>query len=242
MNFYQEWAENIKNDKYIEEYLSKSEFSREVFLNGSDVEVKEACQLLKSIPMVQFIESLKNIPTDRLPRTDEIPQCGTLEKAICEVPQALASAPEGLLCAELGLKLGADNHGDAPRKSGEGNGKLADAMDIAIRMKLPSESKKGIKYGYKLSSLGRYLLRFPELDDKTDIVSRLLIREYIAQMLIIRVMNDGYAKYSEITAALKSPTTRMRRRQNVRRIISFIDSQVTTGNTYHDKIDWSVEG
>ena len=55
-------------------------------------------------------------------------------------------------------------------------------------------------------------------------------------------MNDGYAKYSEITAALKSPTTRMRRRQNVRRIISFIDSQVTTGNTYHDKIDWSVEG
>ena len=159
-----------------------------------------ACDFLRNIRMETYLEALKYIKMERLPETDEIPQCGTLEKAICEVPQALAFSPDGLICVEFGLKLGAENHGDAPRKSWEGNGKLADAMDIAIRLKLPDDNRKK-KYGYKLSALGKYLLRFQELEEKEDIVARLLIREYIAQILISKA-DKGYASYNEVTAAL----------------------------------------
>ena len=156
------------------------------------------------------------------------------------MPQALAFAPGGLLCAELGLRLGASSGGDAPRKSGEGNGKLADAMDIAVRMKLSADTKSGEKYGYKISSLGRYLLRFADIDDKMDIIARLLAREYVVQLLIVRVM-DGYACYEEAVSSLKSPVTRMRRRQNVRRVLSFIDSQITT-RSFCDEVDWEIRG
>ena len=220
------------------DYLSKNEASREVFRKGSDTEVKNACDLLRVIPMKAFIESMGELSFDRLPLTEEIPQCGTLEKAICEVPQALVFAPDGLLCAELGLKLGAGRNGDAPRKSGEGNGKLADAMDIAIRMKLPADSKSGVKYGYRISSLGKYLLQYINLNDKMDIVSRLLAREYVIQLLIVRSI-DGYASYENVVSSLKSNATRMRRRQNVRRILSFIDSQIP-GMSFCDRIDWEI--
>lgn len=240
MNFYEEWDNRLSDTSYMISYLSKSEESREVFRNGTEIEVKFACDVLRKIRMEAYLEALKHIKMDRIPNTDEIPQCGTLEKAICEVPQALAFSPDGLICVDLGLKLGADNHGDAPRKSGEGNGKLADAMDIAIRMKLPVDERKK-KYGYKLSALGRYLLRFQELEEKEDIIARLLIREYVAQMLIGKA-DQGYVSYDEVTAALKSPITRGRRRQNVRRVIRIIDSQLEADNNYYDKIDWEIEG
>ena len=238
MSFYEDWERDSDNQKYMIDYLSKAETSRTVLRNGSVADVRKACDLLRSIPMEVFIESMKKLPTDRLPDTEEIPQCGTLEKAICEVPQALAFYPQGLLCAELGLRLGASSGGDAPRKSGEGNGKLADAMDIAIRMKLPSDSKTGLKFGYKISSLGRYLLQFSDINDKMDIVARLLLREYVAQVLIKHAM-DGYASYEESVSSLKSPITRMRRRQNVRRVISFIDTQLTSCS-FCDEIDWEI--
>lgn len=240
MSFYDDWSRDKGNKEYMLAYLSKAGPSREALRNGTGAEVKNACALLRSIPMESFIGSIKELPHDRLPETDEIPQCGTLEKAICEVPQALAFAPDGLKCAELGLRLGASSGGDAPRKSGEGNGKLADAMDIAVRMKLPADSKSGIKYGYKISSLGRYLLRFSDINDKMDIIARLLTREYVAQVLIVRAM-DGYASYEEVVSSLRSPVTRMRRRQNVRRVMSFIDSQ-TADWSFCDEIDWEIRG
>ncbi len=190
--------------------------------------------------METYIGALKYIKIDRLPKTEEIPQCGTLEKAICEVPQALAFSPDGLICVDLGLKLGAEKHGDAPRKSGEGNGKLADAMDIAIRMKIATDEKRK-KYGYRISSLGRYLLRFQKLEEKEDIVARLLIREYVVQVLIERAVH-GYVSYDEVTGSLKSPITRGRRRQNVRREIKIIDAQLEDGNSYYDRIDWKIGG
>lgn len=240
MNFYEEWNNRLSDPAYMIKYLSKAEESREVLRSGTEIEVKFACDVLRKIRMEAYLEGLKHIKMDRLPKTEEIPQCGTLEKAICEVPQALAFSPDGLICVDLGLKLGAENHGDAPRKSGEGNGKMADAMDIAIRMKLPVDNQKK-KYGYKLSTLGRYLLRFQKLEDKEDIVARLLIREYVAQILIGK-SNQGYVSYDEVTAALKSPITRGRRRQNVRRVIRIIDDQLEEGNNYYDKIDWKIEG
>ena len=240
MNFYHEWNENLNEMSYMIKFLSKVDESREVFRTGTEIEVKFACDVLRKIRMESYLEAIKLIDTNRQPKTDEIPQCGTLEKAICEVPQALAFAPNGLICEELGLKLGAENHGDAPRKSGEGNGKLADAMDIAIRMKLPAESKRGTKYGYKISALGKYLLRYDELEDKMDVVSRLLIREYVMQVLFLKAA-DGYASYNDAVSSLKSPATRMRRRQNVRRIAYFIDSEVQDGPHYLEYIDWEVK-
>ena len=239
MGFYDDWGRDPDNKKYMLDYLSKTVPSRDVLRNGSEKEVRGACDLLRSIPMGSFIDHMKELPTGRLPKTDEIPQCGTLEKAICEVPQALAFAPNGLLCAELGLRIGAEKGGDAPRKSGEGNGKLADAMDIALRMKLPADSRTGFKYGYKISSLGKYLLRYTDMNDKMDIIARLLAREYVAQVIIVSAM-DGYASYDEAVSALKSPATRIRRRQNVRRVISIIDSQITDGRSFYKYVDWDI--
>ncbi len=240
MFFFREWDKDPQNMSYMIDYLSKSELSREVFKNGTEVEVKFACDVLRKIRMETYLEALLYVDTTRIPKTDEIPQCGTLEKAICEVPQALAFAPQGLLCSELGLKLGAENHGDAPRKSGEGNGKLANSMDIAMRMKLPAETSDKRKYGYKISALGRYLLRYENLDDKKDIVARLLIREYVMQVLLSEA-SKGMASYDNAVSALKSPATRMRRRQNVRRIVGFIDDELTTEGFYMSHIDWEVK-
>ena len=152
MDFYHEWNNNLENTFYMKEYLSKSEESRTVFRDGTEEDVKFACDVLRRIRMEAYVNALQLLKKDRYPKTDEIPQCGTLEKAICDVPRALAFAPDGLICEELGLRLGAENHGDAPRKSGEGNGKLADAMDIAIRMKLPVELSRGMKFGYRIQT------------------------------------------------------------------------------------------
>lgn len=240
MDFYHKWNNNLSDSQFMIEYLSKSDASREVFQTGTEAEVKFACDVLRKIRMEAYINALGLMKTDRIPKTDEIPQCGTLEKAICEVPQALAFAPNGLICEELGLRLGAENHGDAPRKSGEGNGKLADAMDIALRMKLPAESKSGKKYGYKITALGKYLLRYNDLNEKLDIVSRLLIREYVMQVLIHNA-TEGYASYNDAVSSLKSSATRMRRRQNVRRIASFIDSEINDGIHFMEQIDWEVK-
>lgn len=239
MNFYHEWDINISDPTYMIKYLTKTDETREVFRFGTENEVKFACDVLRKIRMEAYLEALKSIDMERTPNTDEIPQCGTLEKAICEVPRALAFAPDGLSCQELGLKLGAENHGDAPRKSGEGNGKLADAMDIAIRMKLPTENKKQ-KFGYKITSLGKYLLRYEELDEKKDIVSRLLIREYVMQKLFSEASN-GYASYDDAVSALPSYKTKMRRRQNVRRIAYFISSEISDELHYLGAIDWEVK-
>ncbi len=239
MAFFDDWAKDENDGKYLREFLKKTDSSRIVLRNGTEKEVRNACELLKAIPIESFIRAINELSFDRIPTTDEIPQCGKIEKALCEVPQALAFAPEGLLCAELGLRLGAENHGDAPRKSGEGNGKLADAIDVAIRMKLPAESKTGHKYGYRISSLGTYLLRFTTIEEKIDIITRLLAREPIVRYLIVKA-SEGYASYDEAVSSLKSAVTRMRRRQNVRRIMAFIDSQITDGTLYCDLIDWDV--
>lgn len=240
MDFYTKWAADLKDTSYMNSYLSKSEESRKVFRYGTEEEVKYACDILRKIPLEDFLDGIQHIDASRLPRTDEIPQCGTLEKAICEVPTALAFAENGLICEELGLRLGASNGGDAPRKSGEGNGKMAVSMDIALRLKLTIGTTGKKKYGYKISPLGHYLLRFPELKDKMDIISRLLLREYIAQVLIAKAIG-GYVSYPEVTASLKSTVTRMRRRQNVRRIITLIDEEHDNDVKYYDLIDWDIE-
>lgn len=190
--------------------------------------------------MENYIKALKLVKIDRSPKTDEIPQCGTLEKAICEVPRALAFAPKGLTCEELGLRLGSEKHGDAPRKSGEGNGKLADAMDIAFRMKLSVDLTHNKKYGYRITALGKYLLRYESLDEKKDIISRLLIREYVIQVLILNAFG-GYASYNNVVSELQSSATRIRRRQNVKRIASFIDSELHDGMHFMERIDWEVK-
>ena len=83
MSFYDDWSQNIDNKEYMLSYLSKAEPSRGVLRNGTETEVRNACNLLRSIPMEAFIDSMKELPHDRFPDTDEIPQCGTLEKAIC---------------------------------------------------------------------------------------------------------------------------------------------------------------
>lgn len=242
MNFYLDWERDMDNPKYMTEYLAKSEESRQVFIHGEDTEVSQACDLLRRIPMEKFVASVNNMPFVRLAKTNEIPQCGSVEKAICEVPKILAFAPDGLICSELGLKLGAEKQGDAPRKSGEGNGKLAVSLDLATRLPLLFGDGNKRKLGYKISSLGNYLLVFSELDDKLDIISRLLIRECVIQFLIAQAMK-GYASYDEAVSSIKSINTRLRRRQNVRKIILIIDSQLGDGvMPFFDRIDWEVKG
>ena len=239
MSFFQEWNKNIYDPTYVAMFLSKSKESREIFRQGSEEEVRFACDVLRKVPMDIFLYALQTLPNTHHPRTDEIPQCGLLEKAFCETPQALAFASDGLICEELGLRLGAENHGDAPRKSGEGNGKLADALDLAIRMKLPTNTKRKSKFGYIISPLGRHLLQFQKLEEKNDVISRLLIRERVAQELFVNAMN-GYAKYEDVVSALKSPETRKRRRQNVRRIVSIIAAQSEHGPDYLERIEWEI--
>ncbi len=241
MDFFYKWSNDLSNTTYMIEYLSKTEETRNVFRYGTEQDIKFACDVLRSIRIERYLDAISKMEIKRLPRTEEIPQCGTLEKAICEVPQVLAFEPDGLICADLGVKLGAEDHGDAPRKSGEGNGKLADAMDIAIRQKLPTSDRSGMKYGYKISSLGSYLLRFSEIGEKMDVVSRLLVREYVFQAIYTNAA-DGYASYDEIVSSLKSPATRMRRRQNVRRIVSFISGEEHDGAQWVENIDWDIEG
>lgn len=239
MDFFQDWSKNVFEPSFVSSFLSKSAESREVLRQGTETQVRFACDVLRKIPMDIFLYALQTLPNTQHARTDEIPQCGLLEKAICETPQALAFASQGLICEELGLRLGAENHGDAPRKSGEGNGKLADALDLAIRMKLPTNTKQECKYGYVISPLGRHLLQFQKLEDKSDVISRLLIRERVAQELFVNAMN-GYAKYDDAVSALKSPSTRLRRRQNVRRIVSLIATQSEHGQEYLERIDWEI--
>lgn len=239
MGFFQEWNKNIYDPTYVAMFLSKSKESREVFSQGSEEDVRFACDVLRKIPMDIFLYALQTLPGTRHPKSDEIPQNGTLEKAVCEVPQALAFAPKGLICEELGLRLGAVKGGDAPRKSGEGNGKLAASLDLVIKMKLPTNAKRRSKNGYVISPLGRYLLQFQQLEEKSDIISRLLIRERFAQELLVNAMR-GYAKYEDVVSEIESSKTRERRRQNVRRIMLLIAAQSEHGPDYLEKIDWKV--
>ena len=239
MGFYQEWSKNVDNLTFISSFLIKSQESIEVFHQGSEDEVRFACDVLRKIPIDVFLAALQTLPATGHPKSDEIPQSGTLEKAVCEVPQALAFAPGGLVCEELGLRLGAENHGDAPRKSGEGNGKLAASLDLVARLKLPYGTKQKRKYGYIISPLGRYLLQFLSLEEKSDVISRLLIRGRVAQELFVNAMH-GYAKYEDVVSSLGSSNTQKRRRQNVRRIVTFIAAQSEHGSDYLESIDWKV--
>ncbi len=40
MNFYEEWNSSLSDSNYMIKYLSKAEESREVFRNGTEIEVK----------------------------------------------------------------------------------------------------------------------------------------------------------------------------------------------------------
>ena len=60
----------------MKEYLSKSEESRIVFRDGTEEDVKFACDVLRRIRMEAYVNALQLLKKDRYPKTDEIPQCG----------------------------------------------------------------------------------------------------------------------------------------------------------------------
>lgn len=47
MDFYHKWNDDKEDAYYMKAYLSKSKESREVFWNGTEDEVKFACDFLK---------------------------------------------------------------------------------------------------------------------------------------------------------------------------------------------------
>ncbi len=233
MNFYSTWSNTreLKIDDYafMNSFLMFSPISNDFFLDADIQDIEFAVNLLKEIPIENFIIGISKLNLDYKLDPTDIPCFSTFLNAANRVNELLEFAEEGLTFSELGLRLINASSLSARIKYGENHSKFAEMMSlVSISSNHPSVVRP--------TSLGQYLVGF-SMDSKADILKKLLLRNKCIQLLIKGTF-EGNADYRS-TVSILSDSTAYRRRTNVKHAVEFALDYPNT-NSILKQINWEM--
>ena len=131
--------------------------------------------------------------------------------------------------SELGYKLKKPLQKTASQKYGENQARLAEMLHLVT---INDSAPKRVF----VTRLGKYLNRYSFLE-KENVIRSLLLQDPYIQHVVTATLHYSY-NYSEVLTVL-SRSTAMRRRQNVRKIVTFILSDEEFSDCLNH-IDWEV--
>lgn len=232
MPFYSDWEtkKNTEEERtYMHDFLMRVPESIDVFHNGTNSEIATAVKIINSVKIEEYVSIIDELTLDEDVVSDQVPQFSDFNDGAYRIPELLEFEPLGLTFEKLGYQLVKSPTEGAGIKYGENHSKLATMMELVEITKRPSNVVS--------TALGRYLVPFlPE--EKKEVLKRLLLRQYLVQMMISGA-STGVFSYREAISKL-SKATAIRRRSNVRIVLEYILCG-TAEEIRLDRIDWRVE-
>ncbi len=231
MAFYRDLKEAIEKKEnelvWICQFLNKENGSDEVFIDGNMEEVKDAIEVILSIPLHKFFDAYEYIDLNYEIDPADVPQFSNLEHGLVRVPELLEFAEDGLTYYEIGYQIMKAVKVGACVKYGENHSKLAEIFSLVNI----SNTRPAV---VTTTPLGSYLVGVT-YDEKTDLLRRLLMRDRFMKK-ILNEAKDGFVEYTDVVSCL-SPSTALRRRSNVKRLTEFVLVH-TEYESYFRNISW----
>lgn len=233
MAFYSDWLQCknlIEKSSYLKNFIEAAPESSAPLLNGSEKELNAAYNVISETPLVDFFEIIEgNISLPQLTAAN-IPCFSSLERGASRVNEILEFSPNGLTFDQLGLQLMNSKKEGAQKKYGENQAKLALSMDFVYFVKSTSILVCPTAWG-------SYLTQYT-FEQKKNIIKKMLLRDPCVKTLLHYAF-WGPVRYYDIVSFLK-PSTMIRRRTNVKCLVSFILSE-TEREVALSNIEWDVE-
>lgn len=234
MDFYADWLSQISNngndDTFIHAFLAKEPESTSFLFESYDQD--RFLTMLKLFQLLSierlFTAIIEQGHTDCYTTLD-ISQFSDLGKAIETVPEILEFYPQGISYSDLGEKLMGDREYEACRKYGENHARTASVMSLA-RL---SDKQPRLVFP---TTLGHFLVDY-QIQEKNSLLRALLLRNPFLQNMV-SVTITGSKTYGDLVEGLSDSTAR-RRRQSIKKLMSFIFSG-TEMESLLENIDWTV--
>lgn len=216
LNFYSIWKEilslRIDDKSLISDYLKGTCQSLSPLINGTDEDQGVIFEILNRVPVISLLNVLSQQRTTQALTPAMIPCFSTFENGAIRIVELLEFSPSGMTLAELGYQMNKATKVGAQIKYGENHSKLSAMMSlVTITNTRPAKVTS--------TPWGRYLMKF-SLDEKRDVLRKLLLRDTFIQQFIASTLN-GKIQYRDITACL-SDSTSYRRRTSVKCLMDFI--------------------
>lgn len=213
MNFYNLWNEtrllNVPDDAFIKDFLSCSPSSTTSFLKGNHDDMVLLSKTLLNISIKEFVDYIN---TDYNYSVTDIPQFSNFEHAILDV-NIIISMCGPLDFTDLGKMIINAKLEGACKKYGENHSKTAAMFGLV-------DLNKTSRYLVSNTSFGQFSIALDK-NDKKELLKRIALRNPFIKT-IIYYAKKGNADYSELTASLLSTSTSLRRKSNVKKIVTFI--------------------
>ena len=233
MGFYKSWLNKIsKKDNDDNEILIFLEHGDDVispFIDGEEEELEAFWLSVNSHSVSDFVSQLEHMTVSNSFSSNDVPCFSTFEIGATRVPELLEFSPSGLSFKELGYKLKKPLQKTASQKYGENQARLAEMLHLVT---INDSAPKRVF----VTRLGKYLNRYSFLE-KENVIRSLLLQDPYIQHVVTATLHYSY-NYSEVLTVL-SRSTAMRRRQNVRKIVTFILSDEEFSDCLNH-IDWEV--
>lgn len=213
MGFYSEWLNSINTQnagKYIRSFLSSTPQSLLPLLSGNIDELVCVCKVLLNTPIERFIEEIN---CDNYFSAENIIQFSNFEHAITSVITLLETEDKDLTFTELGWLIMHSKLEGACKKYGENHSKLAAELSLVTL-------EKNKSYYVKITSLGKFLNSLDN-KEKYEIIKRLSLRNCFIKELIYRAKKQ-VVLYSDLAMTVLSESTMIRRKSNVKYLVSLI--------------------
>ena len=213
MDFYEKWEESGINDTtYINLFLDKENESIEPLISGKENELTRVFNILSSIELTTLLNSIKQRDYSIAVSPAGVPQFSDFFDGMVRVNELLEFAEDGLSFYDLGYQIVKANTEGACVKYGENHSKLAKMADL---VKIERHSNCLVSS----TAWGRYL-SYMDFSEKSDVLKKLILREYIVQKIIYESFS-GKVIYTYVVSCLAASTA-TRRRSNVKYLVEFV--------------------
>ena len=213
MGFYSEWLKSIdtqNESKYINSFLFSTPQSLEPLLNGNVDELLCACKVLINTPIEEFI---KRIDEENYFSAENIVQFSNFDHAISSVTNILEIEDRDLTFTELGRLIMHSKLEGACKKYGENHSKLAAEFSLVTLYKNKSYYVRLTPFGQFMNSLDK--------EEKIEIIKRLALRNCFVKELVFMAKKQ-VVLYSDLAMSVLSESTMVRRKSNVKYLVSLI--------------------
>ena len=233
MGFYIAWKNKLECDDddqdFVCDFLLPSTDAVNALLQSSEEELNAAFEIIKSTPLRVF-DCFIDITEMNLLLLQTSLVLAVFENGASRLNELLEFSPEGATFEEIGYQLMNSVKSGARVKYGENHSKLAAMMSLVII----SNTRPIV---VKPTPWGSFLTRY-SFAEKADILKKLLLRDVCVKSILSKAF-IGPVNYRDVVSFL-SPSTMIRRRTNVKKLIEFIliDSE---REIYLSNINWEVE-
>ncbi|MCQ2411618.1 MAG: hypothetical protein MJ057_01560 [Sphaerochaetaceae bacterium] len=233
MSFYSDWRKELNSyscDDFIRRFLNSDSDSVSILRDGSESEIKEACEILSSININHFINVLLNMDDINMV-SEDVPCFSNYYAGTTEIAKVLSKYDEGLGYDDLGYQLFPSASEGARRKYGGNHAVLAKYYDLTTITKMRNGNiVKGTNFASYVYS--------NEIDNLQDILNKLCLRNACIRSLIIKA-NCQKVRFEDFVSFAVHGSTIQRRRKNTKLLMELL---LKNTNYYYliNNIDWSV--